>query len=61
MALPSRLAAPPTNDGEKIAGSDAPPRTPAPTCVWPIADINANPPVTTGKFTGEENNNFYKQ
>ena len=61
MALPSRLAAPPTNDGEKIAGSDAVPRSPAPACVWPMAASNAYPPDTTGKFTVEENNNFYKQ
>merc|ERR1719270_135190 len=31
--------------------NDVTPRTPAPACVWPMADINANPPVTTGKLT----------
>ena len=53
VALPSRLAAPPKNDGEKMGVNDVTPRTPAPACVWPMADINANPPVTTGKLTGE--------
>ena len=51
VALPSRLAAPPKNDGEKMGVNDVTPRTPAPACVWPMAGINANPPVTTGKLT----------
>ena len=35
-----------------MAGSAEAPTSPAEACVWPMAATNANPPVTTGKFTG---------
>ena len=46
--IPIRLAAPPTNEEEKIGAA-----TPPASWAAPVVANKANPPATTGKFTAK--------